>query len=169
VVDQRYGVAASPVAISHGAPVPRGGGAYKLGNPYRIGGHWYVPRHEPNYDRSGIASWYGPGFHGRRTANGEVFNALALTAAHPTLPLPSLVEVTNLATGQSALVRVNDRGPYAHDHIIDLSRRVAEVIGFARQGTARVRVRYVGPAPLDGSDHAERAYLARRGQSVALR
>lgn len=146
-VDPRWGVVASPQVAS--APAPRVRGNYKIGNPYQIAGRWYVPKEDPTYDKVGTASWYGPGFHGRKTANGEVFDQRDLTAAHPTLPLPSLVEVTNLANGRRLIVRVNDRGPYAHDRIIDLSKRVAEELGFASLGTARVRVRYVRPAPLD--------------------
>lgn len=152
----------SPVAVSGNGPIAKGGGIYKVGSPYQIEGRWYVPREEPGYDRAGVASWYGSDFHGRRTANGEVFDMNALTAAHPTLPLPSLATVTNLDTGRTILVRINDRGPYAKDRLIDLSRRSARELGFEHLGTTRVRVRYVGPAPLDGNDHAERRYLAGR-------
>jgi rare lipoprotein A len=153
-------VRASPRVVSDTGPIPKGGGVYKIGAPYQIAGRWYVPREEPGYDRSGVASWYGSDFHGRRTANGEVFDMDALTAAHPTLPLPSLATVTNLDTGRTILVRINDRGPYAKDRLIDLSRRSARELGLEHTGTARVRVRYVGPAPLDGNDHAERRHLA---------
>jgi rare lipoprotein A len=127
-----------------------------------VKGRWYTPRHEPGYDQSGIASWYGADFHGRKTANGEINDQGALTAAHPTLPLPSYAEVTNLANGRTLLVRINDRGPYAHDRIIDLSQAAARHLQFERQGTARVRVRYLGPAPLDGNDSAERRHLAQQ-------
>ncbi len=137
----------------------KGGGHYKLGKPYRINGRWYVPREDPGYDRRGIASWYGADFHARKTANGEIYDMNALTAAHPTLPLPSYVWVTNERNGRTVLVRVNDRGPYAHDRIIDLSRATARALGFENHGLARVRVRYAGRAPLDGRDHRERAYL----------
>lgn len=115
--------------------------------PYQIRGRWYHPEHQPNYDRTGIASWYGDYFHGRPTATGETFDMHQLTAAHTTLPLPSLVEVTNLETGQRIVVRVNDRGPFVDDRIIDLSRGAAEALGIRRQGLAQVRVRYLGPAP----------------------
>lgn len=125
-------------------------GTYKLGNPYTVAGRTYVPRNDPNYDRTGTASWYGDDFHGRLTANGEVFDMNRLTAAHPTLPLPSLVRVTNVENGRSLVVRVNDRGPFLHNRIIDLSRASAKTLGFQHQGTARVRVQYVGPANLDG-------------------
>lgn len=157
--DARYGVSASERVIASG-PVPKGGGRYKIGNPYSVAGRWYVPREEPHYDQVGIASWYGDEFHGRKTANGEIFDREALTAAHPTLPIPSYVTVTNLGNGRTILVRVNDRGPYAHDRVLDLSRRSAQALGFAYHGTARVRVRYAGRAPLDGNDLRERQFLA---------
>jgi rare lipoprotein A len=121
----------------------------KVGNPYRIGGQTYVPRHDPTYVEEGIASWYGPNFHGKLTANGELFDMDRLTAAHKTLPLPSLVRVTNLENGRQVIVRLNDRGPFAGDRIIDLSRRTAEKLGTREQGLARVRVEYIGPARLD--------------------
>jgi rare lipoprotein A len=159
-VDARTGTTASPRLVDGSQPVPKGGGVYKLGSPYRVGGRWYVPKHEPGYDRDGVASFYAEDFHGRRTANGEIFDMGALTAAHPTLPLPSYVHVTNLENGRAVLVRINDRGPYAHDRIIDLSRFVASRLGFERAGTARVRVRYAGAAPLDGNDAHERRFLA---------
>lgn len=143
-----------------GEPVPKGGGRYKVGDPYKIGGEWYRPKEDPNYDRVGTASWYGELFHGRYTANGEIYDMGALSAAHPTLPLPSYAQVTNLENGRSLVVRVNDRGPYAHDRIIDLSRRTAGLLDFQRNGTARVRVRYLGKAPLDGDDSYERRVLA---------
>lgn len=140
--------------------MPRGGGVYKIGAPYQVAGRWYFPREEPHYDQTGIASWYGVDFHGRKTANGEVFDMNALTAAHPTLPLPSYVTVTNLQNGRSLLVRVNDRGPYAHGRLIDLSRRTAQELGLEQAGTGRVRVRFHGRAPLDGNDRSEQAFLA---------
>jgi rare lipoprotein A len=161
-VDPKYGTSASPRVADPGMRIPKGGGTYKLGQPYRIAGRWYVPQHDPNYDRAGIASFYADDFHGRKTANGEIFDMEALTAAHPTLPMPSYAYVTNLTNGRTLLVRINDRGPYAHDRIIDLSRRVAILLGFERQGTARVQVRYAGPAPLDGNDRHEQAFLARQ-------
>ncbi|HMA14572.1 MAG TPA: septal ring lytic transglycosylase RlpA family protein [Kiloniellaceae bacterium] len=115
-------------------------GAYKVGTPYQIANVWYYPREDYGYDETGIASWYGPGFHGKVTANGEIYDQEAMTAAHRTLPMPSLVQVTNLENGRSIRLRVNDRGPYAHGRIIDLSKRAAELLGFDRQGTAKVRV-----------------------------
>ncbi len=117
------------------------------GPPYEVDGKWYVPTYEPDYDEVGVASWYGPTFHGEKSASGEVFDEMALTAAHPTLPLPSLVRVTNLENGKTAIVRLNDRGPFVDDRIIDLSRGVAEALDMRAKGTAKVRVQYVGPAP----------------------
>jgi rare lipoprotein A len=126
-------------------PSPRpGGGTYKVGTPYQIGGVWYYPKEDPFYAETGIASWYGEDFHGKLTANGERYNMDALTAAHRTLPLPTIVRVTNLETGKSLRLRVNDRGPYARGRIIDVSRRAADLLGFQRNGTARVRVEYEG-------------------------
>ena len=149
-----------PRSFTDGSSLPKGGDTYKLGSPYRIAGRWYVPTEDPNYDRSGLASWYGADFHGRKTANGETYDMNALTAAHPTLPLPSYAYVTSLKSGRTVLVRINDRGPYAVNRIMDLSRRTAEVLGVADAGIADVRVRYAGRAPLGGDDTAERRYLA---------
>jgi rare lipoprotein A len=153
-------VATSPRVADDGHLIRKGGGTYKIGKPYQIGGKWYVPREEPGYDREGVASWYGDDFHGRLTANGEVYDMWSLTAAHPTLPLPSYAYVTNLDNGRTLLVRINDRGPYAHDRLIDLSRLVARQLGSETRGLTRVRVVYAGPAPLDGNDRAERDFLA---------
>ena len=116
---------------------------YKLGRAYTVRGRTYVPRHEPNYDRVGTASWYGNNLNGRQTANGEVFDDRLMTAAHPTLPLPSLVRVTNLENGRYIVVRVNDRGPFVANRIIDLTRRAARELGYERQGKARVRVQFL--------------------------
>jgi len=123
--------------------VDRTPGAYKVGRPYRVGGTWYYPKADYGYNETGIASWYGPGFHGKTTANGETFDQNALTAAHRTLPMPSMVRVTNLDNGRSIKLRVNDRGPFKNGRIIDLSRRAADLLGFRRQGTAKVRVEIV--------------------------
>jgi len=125
--------------------------------PYQIKGIWYYPQADPDYDVKGIGSWYGEQFHNRRTANGEIFDMDAVSAAHKTLPLPSLVEVTNLDNGRRMVLRVNDRGPFVGDRVIDLSRAAADQLGYRRQGVARVRVRYVGPAPkssFDGRQYA---------------
>jgi len=151
----------SKKVVNYGTRVPKGGGHYKIGKPYQIANRWYRPREDTSYDRVGTASWYGDLFHGRKTANGEVFDMDALTAAHPTLPLPTLVEVTNLANRRKIVVRVNDRGPYRHDRLIDLSRKAATVLGFKKKGTARVRVRYIGRAPMNGDDRYEKQIYAR--------
>ncbi len=139
--------------------LPKGGGYYKVGQPYLINGVRYTPRHDPNYKEEGVASWYGPGFHGKRTANGETYDMHALSAAHRTMPLPSFAYVTNLENGRRVMVRVNDRGPFKKGRIIDVSSRVAQELGFHKDGVARVRVEYAGKAPLDGADHAEQAFL----------
>lgn len=113
---------------------------YKVGKPYQVGGVWYYPHEDFDYDETGIASWYGPDFHGKMTANGETFDENAVSAAHKTLPLPSVVRVTNLENGRSLVVRVNDRGPFVNGRVIDLSRRAAQLLGYEGSGTARVRV-----------------------------
>ena len=126
-------------------PLPQSArNGYKLGSPYEIEQAWYYPSYDPHYNRTGIASWYGPAFHGRPTANGERFDMNAVTAAHPTLPLPSRVRVTNLENGRQLEMRVNDRGPFVDGRLIDLSRRAAQLLGFYRQGLAKVRVEYLG-------------------------
>lgn len=144
------------------APDRRGpAGAYKVGTPYQISGVWYYPKEDPFYDETGIASWYGSDFHGKSTANGERYDMSTMTAAHRTLPMPSMVRVTNLENGRSIRVRVNDRGPYARGRIIDLSRRAAELLGFQNKGTARVRVQYEGRGDVGGSAPAEEVVAAR--------
>src|SRR5216684_8421 len=132
----------------------RSSGLYKVGNPYQIDGAWYYPAEDWNYNETGIASWYGEAFHGRDTANGEAFDLNAVTAAHRTLPLPSIVEVTNLDNGRSIQVRVNDRGPFARGRIIDLSRRSAQLLGFEAQGTAKVRVKILVPESIQAASLA---------------
>jgi rare lipoprotein A len=151
-VDPRYGVSSSPRVVAFGEPVPKGGGTYRVGKPYVVAGRVYVPEEDANYREEGLASWYGDDFHGRLTANGEVFDMDALTAAHPTLPMPCYARVTNLSNGRSLIVRVNDRGPYHGNRVIDVSNKAAELLEFKGNGVARVRVEYVGRAPLDGSD-----------------
>src|SRR3974390_2958601 len=131
--------------------VPPNAGIYKVGQPYQIEGTWYYPREQPDYDETGIASWYGPSFHGQHTANGEIFDATGISAAHRTLPMPVNVRVTNLENGKSLMVRVNDRGPFARGRIIDLSVGAAKLLGFYGKGTARVRVTYMGRANLPGA------------------
>mgnify|MGYP002083959391 CR=1 FL=1 len=141
--------------------VPKVRGVYKVGKPYVVAGQTYYPTEDPGYDRTGLASWYGTDFHGKQTANGELFDMGGITAAHPPLPLPSLVYVTNLRNGRTLLVRVNDRGPYKPGRIIDLSRHAAGLLGFESNGTTEIRVRYAGPAPLDPIDTSrERKHLA---------
>jgi rare lipoprotein A len=132
----------------HTVQVPPNAGVYKVGNPYQIDNVWYYPREQPDYDETGVASWYGPTFYGHRTANGEMYDGNQLTAAHRTLPMPVNVRVTNLDNGKSLIVRVNDRGPYAKGRIIDLSKRAAELLDVVQTGTARVRVTYIGRADL---------------------
>ena len=122
-----------------------GRGLYKIGNPYEINGIWYYPKVDYDYVETGIASWSGPKFHNKKTANGEIFDMNDVSAAHRTLPMPSLVRVTNLKTGRAINVRINDRGPFAHGRIIDLSRRAAQLLGFERAGTAPVRVEILAP------------------------
>lgn len=141
------GCASVPPPVSVSLPPA---GVYKVGNPYQINGTWYYPHVQPNYDETGIASWYGPNFKGGRTADGEIFNPEALTAAHRTLPMPVNVRVTNLENGRSLVLRVNDRGPYAKGRIIDVSEHAAQLLGFLRQGTARVRVVYLDRADQPG-------------------
>src|SRR5271170_2999921 len=150
----KYGHA-SPKVVADGQPVPRGGGQYLVGRPYTVAGHRYYPGEDPTYSAVGMASWYGAAFHGRRTANGEVYDMASLSAAHPTMPLPSYARVTNLQNGYSVIVRVNDRGPYHGGRVMDVSSRVADVLDMKAMGTARVKVEYVGPAPLEGSDDSQ--------------
>src|SRR6476660_5572178 len=147
-VDPKYGVSASPRVVDAGEPVPKGGGTYRVGKPYVVAGRTYVPEEDANYRAEGMASWYGDDFHGRLTANGEVFDMHSVSAAHPTMPLPSYARVTNLSNHKSVIVRVNDRGPYNGDRLIDVSMRAANLLGFYGSGLAPVRVEYVGRAPL---------------------
>jgi rare lipoprotein A len=162
-VDPRYGVAASPRVVEDGQPVPKGGGAYRIGKPYMVAGRMYVPEENRRYRSEGLASWYGQDFHGRLTANGEIFDMGSVSAAHPTLPMPSYVRVTNLANRRSLIVRVNDRGPYHGNREIDVSMRAAQLLDFHKNGTARVRVEYVGPAALEGSDDRKLMATLREG------
>jgi rare lipoprotein A len=152
------------------------GGGYRVGVPYQIGDNWYYPREQPDYDEVGIASWYGPTFYGKQTADGEIYDGDGLTAAHRTLPMPVNVRVTNLENGKSLVLRVNDRGPFADGRIIDVSKHAAELLGFYAKGTAKVRVTYLGrsdqPTPADElgtalANNARRAPAA-KVQAVAL-
>jgi rare lipoprotein A len=149
---------AIPLVIATQTP-PIAAPHYKVGQPYQIAGKWYYPKAEPAYDRQGIASWYGAGFHRGPTANGEVYDMHGLNAAHPTLPLPSYAYVTNLANGRQLLVRINNRGPFVGDRLIDLSVRAAKLLGTYDQGLERVRVTYAGRAPLSGGEVEERKFL----------
>lgn len=166
-VDPKYGVTASPRVVAFGQPVPKGGGTYRVGKPYVVAGRTYVPQDDPNYSEQGLASWYGDEFHGRRTANGEVFDMESITAAHPTLPIPSYVRVTHVANGRSIIVRINDRGPFHGNRVIDLSVRAAKLLNFHANGIAKVQVQYVGRAPLDGSDDRMLAATLREGGEPA--
>jgi rare lipoprotein A len=162
-VDPRYGVSSSPRVVAFGDPVPKGGGTYRVGKPYSVAGRVYVPEEDTGYRAEGMASWYGDDFHGRLTANGEVFDMSSLTAAHPTLPMPSYARVTNLSNGKSLVVRVNDRGPYHGNRLIDVSNKAAELLEFKGNGVAKVRVEYVGRAPLEGSDDRQLMATLRTG------
>ncbi|HEX7759724.1 MAG TPA: septal ring lytic transglycosylase RlpA family protein [Caulobacteraceae bacterium] len=148
--------------VTHAAPRSGGtaGGAVPgTMRPYQVNGVWYAPHEDPDYEAVGTASWYGAQFHNHRTADGEVFDMDAPSGAHKTLPLPSIVEVTNLENGRRLRVRINDRGPFVGGRVIDLSREAARQLGFYDKGTAKVRVRYVGPAslarPEDGVRYAD--------------
>ncbi|MER8546962.1 septal ring lytic transglycosylase RlpA family protein [Mesorhizobium sp. M0684] len=145
--EAEYGVKASPRVMFKTSR-----GRDQLGKPYQVRGKWYYPKEDKRYAKVGLASWYGEAFHGRLTANGEVYDMADLTAAHPTMPLPSYARVTNMKTGSSVIVRVNDRGPYHDGRIIDVSKRAAEMLDYANVGTAEVKVEYVGRAPLEGND-----------------
>src|SRR5947209_1661765 len=165
-IDPRYGVAASPRVVAEGDVVPRGGGTSLVGKPYTVGGITYYPS-ERTYASVGLASYYGTAFHGRRTANGEVFDRESVSAAHPTMPLPSYARVTNLRTRSSIIVRVNDRGPYHPGRIMDVSQRVAEALESARSGTAKVKVECIGRAGLGGSDDRKLLATLRRDGTPA--
>jgi rare lipoprotein A len=149
---KEFGVGVSPRVTKAKYP-PRGGGRQMPLKSYKVRGVTYQPVDGPGYAEVGKASWYGQDFHGRRTANGEIFGAYYLTAASPVLPIPSYARVTNLQNGRSVMVRINDRGPYMSGRIIDLSFEAAEVLGYRANGSADVEVKYVGPAPLNGDDN----------------
>src|SRR5471030_702947 len=162
-LDPRYGVSTSARVVQPGEPVPKGGGVYRVGKPYLVGGREYVPQEDVNYSAVGLASFYGSDFHGRSTANGEIFDMNSISAAHPTMPLPSYARVTNLANHRSIVVRVNDRGPYVGNRVIDLSVKTAKILGFYGEGVAKVKVDYVGRAPLEGSDDRKLVATLREG------
>jgi rare lipoprotein A len=150
--EAEYGVKASPRVTSKRSRLPRLAGRDQVGDPYMVHGKWYYPKENRHYRAVGAASWYGDAFNGRLTANGEIYDMGRLTAAHPTMPLPSYARVTNMADGSSVVVRVNDRGPYAAGRIIDLSKRAAELLDYSTAGVAKVKVEYLGRAPLDAHD-----------------
>ena len=137
---------APPSVPSAAVPNP----VYKVGQPYQVGGVWYYPQEQPDYDETGIASWYGIDYQGKPTADGELFDRNAISGAHPTLPMPVNVRVTNLENGRSLVVRINDRGPYVNGRILDLSEHAAELLGYRQMGLARVRVSFLGRADLYG-------------------
>jgi len=175
VVTPREIVVPMPVPVSlrmETTPLAeRRNGLVKIGKPYEVAGNWYYPAPGAGYDEEGVASWYGPDFQGKSTANGETYNMHRLTAAHPTLPMPCYVEVTNTDNGRSIVVRINDRGPYKAGRIIDLSHRAAQLLAVTRSGTANVRVRYLRMAPLMADERFEEQFLARqswyRGPQIA--
>src|SRR6202163_2627587 len=162
-VDPKYGVSSSPRVVALGDPVPKGGGTYRVGKPYTVAGRIYVPEEDVNYREEGLASWYGDDFHGRLTANGEVVDVASLAAAPPTLPMQCYARVTNMRNGKSLIVRVNDRGPYHGNRLIDVSNKAAELLEFKSNGVARVRVEYVARAPLEGSDDRQLMATLRTG------
>lgn len=149
--EKEYGVKASP-RVATGKNIPKGGGRYMVGKPYVVKGKTYVPKEDFGYNKIGIASWYGDAFHGRLTANGEAYDQMHLSAAHPTFPLPSYARVTNVENGTSVIVRVNDRGPYHPGRIIDVSSKTADLLDLKHSGTGKVQVQYIGAARMDGHD-----------------
>ncbi|ACP25375.1 lipoprotein [Sinorhizobium fredii NGR234] len=165
-----YGVKASP-RVATGRNIPKGGGRYQVGKAYQVKGKWYQPKEDFGYNKSGMASWYGSAFHGRLTANGEVYDKYHLSAAHPTFPLPSYARVTNMENGTSVIVRVNDRGPYEYGRIIDVSSKTADMLDMKRKGSAKVRVQYVGRAPLEGNDmpYLMASYVTKGDRSPGVR
>jgi rare lipoprotein A len=168
IVDPRYGSSSNARVVAPGDPIPKGGGTYRIGSAYTIGGRTYVPAEDHEYRAEGLASWYGEDFHGRQTANGEIFDMNSVSAAHATLPMPTYVRVTNLDNNRSVIVRVNDRGPYHADRIIDVSVKTAVMLGFYSTGVARVRVEYMGKAPLEGSDDNLLIATLRQGEPAPM-
>lgn len=163
----KYG-RASPRVVAEGEEVPKGGGRYHVGNSYRVAGRTYTPSERPvGHSQTGMASWYGAAFHGRKTANGEVYDKSSYTAAHPTMPIPSYARVTNLRNSHSIIVRVNDRGPFHGGRVMDVSERVAHALDFKGQGTTRVRIDYLGRAGLGGSDDIRLAQSLRTDGTAA--
>ena len=166
--DAKYG-RASPRVVADGAEVPKGGGRYQVGKSYSVAGRTYTPSERPvGHSQTGLASWYGEAFHGRKTANGEVYDRRSYTAAHPTMPIPSYARVTNLRNSSSIIVRVNDRGPYHGGRVMDVSERVANALNFKGEGTTRVRIDYLGKAGLGGSDDVKLAASLRTDGQPAV-
>ncbi len=141
----------------------KSGGYYKVGNPYQVDGIWYYPKEDYSYKEVGVSSWYGADFHNGITANGELYDMHDLTAAHRTLPLPSMVRVTNLQNGRTLIVRVNDRGPFKNDRIIDVSMKAAQLLGFKEQGTTQVQVEVL---PEESKALKEELLAKQKGSSV---
>lgn len=155
--------------VQHASPqwmTMNGAGIYKVGKPYKVNGNWYFPKEDYQYDEIGMASWYGPDFHQNKTANGEVFDMHMISAAHKTLPLPSVVRVTNLDNGRSLIVRVNDRGPFVNDRIIDLSRKAADLLGFLDKGTTKVRVELLPQETMTAAGIAQSKSIAAGDLSI---
>ena len=165
---QDYGVSASE-RVTTSKRVKKGGGSFKIGKPYKVRGKWYYPEEDEDYDKVGYASWYGPNFHGRKTANGEIYDQYHLSGAHPTFPLPSYARVTNLQNGHSVTIRINDRGPFVSGRIIDVSSKTADLLEMKQAGTAKVRVQYLGRARMDGRDMRQlMASYSRNGKKPRL-
>ena len=160
-VDPRYGVSSSARIVQPGEPVPKGGGVYRVGRPYTVAGRVYTPGENNDYSTVGLASWYGDDFHGRYTANGEIYDMNSITAASPVMPLPSYARVTNLSNNRSIVVRVNDRGPFVADRVMDVSANTARLLGFYGKGVTKVKIEYIGRAPLAGSDDRKLAATLR--------
>ncbi|KRE13920.1 hypothetical protein ASE63_18140 [Bosea sp. Root381] len=165
----KYGPA-SPRVVADGQDVPKGGGRQLIGKSYSVAGKRYTPYDKPvGYTRVGTASWYGEAFHGRRTANGEIYDRHGISAAHPTMPLPAYARVTNTLNQRSIIVRVNDRGPYHGGRVMDVSQKTAEALAFRHLGTARIKLEYLGQASLAGSDdNLLLATLRTDGQPAAI-
>jgi rare lipoprotein A len=167
--EENMRVTSSPRVIGEGGAVPKGGGKAHVGKSYSVAGRTYTPFEKTmGHTENGMASWYGKQFHGRKTANGEIFDMHSVSAAHKTMPLPSYARVTNAANGKSIIVRVNDRGPFAHNRLIDLSSRTADLLDFKSSGHVKVKVEYVGAAPISGTDDRKLEATLRSGVPATL-
>lgn len=169
--DEQEDTDPSIVSSGNNNLLPKGNiGRYKVGKPYKIKGKWYYPKvEEDSFTEVGVASWYGPGFHGKKTANGEKYNQNLLTAAHRTLPLPTYVKVTNLDNNRQITVRVNDRGPFAKNRVIDLSKKAAEVLGFKNKGTTKVKVQIVKEEDLNKPKKVAKKPVTSQPKNIALK